>query len=212
MARVSNKLINLTGMVGGFVFYKSIYGDLMRTKPDKTGKKRKPSPLQKLQQDKMLVVMDFLKPLKRLLRENVFPPGSHLPAFHWAKSYYLEEAVYFEDESYHIHFSKSVVSLGDLRPPELMSVHVDGTYLVELQWQDNSEQALAYPDDGLLVVLCAPQARALFYQTHVARRSDQAVTITLNQSWEGVETHLWAGFSRPDKRASASVYLGSFIL
>ncbi len=212
MARVTNKLIHLTGMIDDLVFYKSIYGNLVRARPDFSGKKRKSSPLQKLQQDKMLVVMDFLRPLKRLLRENVFPPGSHLPAFHWAKSYYLNEVVYFEDEGYHINFPKALMSLGDLRPPELMSVHVDDTYLVELQWQDNSEQALAYPDDGLLVVLCAPQARALFYRTGVTRRSDQAVTITLNQSWEGVETHIWAGFSRPDKRASASVYLGSFIL
>ncbi len=212
MARVSNKLINLTGMVGGLVFYKSIYGDLVRTKPDKTGKKRKSSELQKLQQGKMQVVMAFLRPLKHLIKDNIFPPGTHLPAFHWAKSYYLEEAVYFEDDAYHIHFPKALLSLGDLRPPELLSVHVDDTYLIQLQWQDNSEQALAYPDDGLLVVLCAPQANAIFYRTDVARRSDQAVTISLNQSWEGVETHIWAGFSRPGERASTSVYMGNFIL
>lgn len=212
MARVRSQVVKLSGMVGGLVFYKSIYGELVRTKPVSVGKKRKSSVLQKLQQDKLPVVMTFLSPLKSLLKENMFPPGWVLPAFHWAKSYYLNEAVYYENERYHINFPKALMSLGDLRPPDLISAHVDDTYLIELQWQDNSDQALAYADDGLLVVLCAPEDKAILYRTDVAKRSDQAVTITLNKSWEGVETHIWAGFSQPGKRASASVYLGSFVL
>lgn len=212
MAKVTSKLIQLSGMIGGMVFYESIYGNIVREAPYKKSKKRKPSPLQKFQQGKMQVVMGFIRPLKRLLRENMFPSGTHLPPFHWAKSYYLNEALYMEDQAYHIHFSKALVSVGDLRPPELISAHIEDTYLVELQWQDNSNQGLAYPDDGLLVVLCAPTAKALLYQTNVAKRRDQGVTITLNKKWEGVETHMWAGFSQPGKRASNSIYMGSFTL
>jgi len=212
MARVKSKIIELSGKVGGLVFSSTIYGPLVREAPYTPRKKRKPTILQKFQQEKMQVVMGFLQPLQHLLRDTMFPPGSHLPPFHWAKSYYMNEAVYFENETYHILFSKALMSVGDLRPPELISAHVDDTHRVELQWQDNSEQALAYPDDGLLVILCAPQAKALLYQTDVAKRSEQGVTITLNEHWEGVETHLWAGFSQPGKRASASVYVGSFTL
>lgn len=212
MARVNSKLIELTGKIAGLVFYKSIYGNLARAKPESTGKKRKSSKLQKYQQNKLQVVMDFLKPLKRLLRENIFLQGSDLPPFHWAKSYYLNEVVYFDDGRYHINWPKALMSVGNLRPPELLSAHIDGTYLVQLQWQDNSDQALAYPDDELLVVLCAPGAKTILYKTGVAKRKDEGVTITLNQRWEGVETHLWAGFSQPGKQASVSLYLGSFAL
>src|SRR5690606_6470382 len=105
-----------------------------------------------------------------------------------------------------------LLSFGDVLPMEGIQVMPGAaTYGVTLQWVNNSHQAMAAPDDKLLVVCYAPQNQQLYYQTDLAQRADEHVSITLDATWASMDIHLWAGFQSADQlRASPSSYGGSF--
>lgn len=205
MARVSNDNFQLSGQVGGLVFVKTTHGNFVRSKPTYVGKKRKSSELQLLQQEKLQVVMQFLKPMKEMIKENFFPSANQKGANSWVKSYYMKEALEKGDEDFYVNYPKALMSFGNLRIPELISVHIDDAYQITLQWADNSDQGLAFADDELLVVLYAPQAHTMLYRSGVAYRSDQSVTIDLNPNWSGLITHIWVGFSRQEKKRKTGI-------
>jgi hypothetical protein len=212
MARIQKSLIGeLSGKAGGLVFKTGKNGNYISSLPTPTNKK--PTAEQQLQRNKMTVVMDFLRPLQFLIKEVYFPFQQNKSGFHAAKSYYLKEAVVMEHDAYSIHYTKALVSFGDVRGLEGLYMVPDGAaYSISLQWSDNSQQAMASVDDLLLVVCYAPETQDLFYQTKLAKRADGQVSITLDASWQAKMVHLWAGYQSADQlRASPSSYGGTFM-
>lgn len=210
MARVvKNPFGELSGKVGTVVFKKGKNGAYIASLPDVS--KHKPSMRQKMQRLKMSTVMAFLQPLQLLLKQTYFPFESQKSGFHAAKSYYLKEVVVFANDTYEIDYSKALVSFGDLRPiADLQLIPDAATHSVTVNWTNNSGQAMAHPDDVLLLVYYAPEKNKLSYRTHVALRADGTAVLQLDSHWAQQSLHIWAGFYRPSEgRAAMSCYGGS---
>lgn len=211
MARiVKNPLGELSGKAGELVFKNGKNGAYISSRPGPT--RKKPSAVQQLQRNKMKLVMDFLIPIQGFIKECYFPFQKATSGFHAAKSYYLKHALLFEDKSYRINYPKALISFGDLRPAEGVSLEVfPESHSFKINWSDNSHQAMAFPNDRLLLSCYAPETNRLFYKTNLADRKDASYTFQLDNSWEGMKVHLWTGFHQPEnQRASASVYVGEF--
>ena|SRR5690606_9254078 len=211
MARISKSLLGeLSGKVGNVVFKMGKNGPYISSIP--TPSKKAPTADQQLQRNKMTVVMDFLRPLQYLIKEAYFPFQQNKSGFHAAKSYYLKEAVVLENGSYTLNYPKALLSFGDVRPLDgIQLIPQPATQSVTVQWNDNSHQAMASPDDTLLVVCYAPESQQLYYQTRLAQRAEGQVSMALGNAWTAMEIHLWAGFQSADAlRASPSSYGGSF--
>jgi hypothetical protein len=212
MARIiNNPFGELSGKIGGVVAKRG-----KKTKPYlasmPTPTTAKPSAVQLLQRNKMTVVMDFLRPLQGLLRESFFPFQQNKSGFHVAKSYFLKEALNYVDGGYEINCSKALVSFGDLRIPEGMACEVtEEPYTMRITWADNSDQAMAYPKDRLMLVFYAPGIKKITREIGMAaRRKTGEALVKLTNMWAGTDIHVWAGFQqRKKKRASSSVYLGT---
>jgi len=174
----------------------------------------KPSPLQKLQRRKMSMAMAFLSPLSGLMKEAFMPFRKNKEGFDVAKSYFMKEALLpAEGGDFAIDYAKVLVTFGDLRIPEGILIDVDETIEkleITLHWEDNTHQAMAYPDDSLLLVMNVTGRPRFFYFKNKANRDSLSVTVSLPRSKEPEEHHLWMAFVRPEeKRASPSVYLGT---
>ena len=216
MARILKSPIGeLSGKAGGLVFKTGKNGNYVSSLPVPT--KKKPSAVQQLQRNKMTVVMEFLRPFQYLIKDNYFPFQQNKSGFHAAKSYYLKEAVVFQNGDYSINYPKALLSYGDLRGIKDLQIAVAANNEgFNLQWTDNCNQAMAYPNDQLLVVCYAPEAggiRRSYYRKDLAQRADGEAFYPLGASNTSTEYHIWAGFCRPEeKRASPSMYAGSVTL
>jgi hypothetical protein len=174
--------------------------------------KVKPTVVQKFQRNKMKVVMEFITPLSGLMKEYYRPFRKITSGFDAAKSYYLKEALTYTGEGYAIDYAKAMITFGDLRIPEgiQLDVHEENNKVdITLNWEDNSHQAMAYPDDRLLLVLNVTGSSRFYRFKYRANRDSLSVTVSLPRSKDPEELRLWMSFVRPEeKRASPSVYLG----
>ncbi|TPV35762.1 hypothetical protein FJ651_02270 [Paucihalobacter ruber] len=220
MARiVKNPFGELSGKVGELVFKKGKNGAYISMVPTPT--KKKPSVLQERQRLKMTTVMDFLKPLKRLLQEAYVPFASQKSGFHAAKSYYLREVVIPVNDSFTIDYPKALISFGDLRPATgvqltcLTTGRQPGSapQEIRLSWTNNSDQAMAYGDDALIIVTHTPERSITNIRYDLAVRAEGEVTLQLGMYATGAVTHVWLGFYRPhEQRAAMSTYAGSVVV
>lgn len=213
MARIiKNTIGELSGKAGGLVFKTGKNGNYVSSLPVHT--KKKPSAVQQLQRNKMTLVMEFLQPFQHVFREVYFPFQQNKSGFHAAKSHYLKEAVAFENGKYTIDYSKALLGYGDLRMIKDLQITPDiNTHSFTIQWIDNSRQAMACPDDQLMVVCFAPETQQRYFFRELANRLDEQVVCNLGNYNTPAEFHIWAGFYQPEqKRASPSVYGGCFVV
>lgn len=212
MARITNSpLGSMSGSLGDLVLKKNKHGkQTLSVKPDMSGVK--PSIVQKFQRSKMKVVMDFLSPLSGLMKEAYMPFRKNTSGFDAAKSYYLKEALIDTEEGYVIDYHKALITFGDLRIPEGIELSVDESaedLKIDLHWEDNSHQAMAYPDDLLSLVIYVPEDGRFIYERNLTSRDALSASVTLLSPFKAKELQLWMAFVRPEEqRASPSVYLG----
>ncbi|WP_339610787.1 DUF6266 family protein [uncultured Planktosalinus sp.] len=210
MARIVKSPIGqLSGKAGGLVFKTGKNGNYVSSLPVHSN--TKPSPIQKLQRNKMTVVMEFMRPFQWAFKDYYYPFQQKKSGFHAAKSYYLKEALEYDDGHYKINYPKALLTFGDLRMVEHLQITPDVEHhTLQLQWTDNSSQAMAYPDDELLLLFYAPANHQRFMFPKLAQRADASVVCDL-KSKQVQEYHVWVSFYQPEQqRASPSVYAGSF--
>lgn len=175
----------------------------------------KPSDFQKVQRNKLKVAMTLLSPLKGLIKEAYQPFQKNTAGFDAAKSYIMKDAIVTTGDGYVLDFGKVMVTFGDLRIPEGVTIAINeiGEELkIDLHWEDNSHQALAYTDDELMLVVYVVDEGRFVYFKHLAERQAFQATATLNASYASKELYLWMSFLRPhEQRASPSVYLGKIV-
>lgn len=212
MARIIKSPIGeLSGKAGGLVFKTGKNGNYVSSLPVPT--KKKPTVVQQLQRNKMTVVMEFMRPFQWAFRDFYFPFQKNKSGFHAAKSYYLKEALLYENEQYVINFSKALLTYGDLRIIENLQLTPDAeNHTLSLLWTNNSSQAMAYQEDALLVLFYAPETNQHFYFSKLARRADETAVCNLNNQ-QATEYHVWVSFHQPEQqRASPSVYGGKVLV
>lgn len=208
MARIKKSAIGeLSGKAGELVFKTGKYGNYVSSLPVR--RKDNPTPVQQLQRNKMTVVMEFMRPFQWAFKDYFFPFQQNKSGFHAAKSYFLKEALVFENDAYRIDYSKALLTYGDLKGIEGLQLTADPTrHTLQLQWTDNSRQALAYADDALLVLVYAPETGQRFQFLDLARRADETAECVFN-THSITDYHLWVSFVQPDQqRAAPGVYAG----
>ncbi|MEX0995979.1 MAG: DUF6266 family protein [Flavobacteriaceae bacterium] len=208
----SNPFGPMSGKLGGMNLkhYKKSNQQRLTNNPDMSGVKA--SKLQKIQRNKMSMAMAFLSPLSGLIKVAYRPFRKEREGFDVAKSYFMKEVLFPVEEGYDIDYGKVLVTFGDLRIPEgiLIDVDEDSERLdIALSWEDNTHQAMAYPDDSLLLVIRDAEDNRFIYFKNITTRDALTGSVSLQSSYKTKKLHLWMAFVRPEeKRASASVYLG----
>lgn len=215
MARIEDSPFGkISGTLGDMVFRRLKNGkQIAQKRPDFS--QVKPSGFQQVQRNKLKTAMALLSPLKGLIRDAYQPFQKNSSGFDAAKSYIMKEAIVVKEGGYVLDYRKVMVTFGDLRIPEGVVIAVnenDEELKIDLHWEDNSHQALAYSDDELiLVVYVADEGRFIYFKGLAERQALQA-TATFNISYASKELHLWMSFLRPhERRASPSVYLGKIV-
>lgn len=208
----SNPFGPMSGKLGDMTLkhYKKSKQQRLTKNPDMSGVKG--STLQKIQRNKMSLAMAFLSPLSGLIKVAYRPFRKEREGFDVAKSYFMKEVLFPVEEGYDIDYGKVLVTFGDLRIPEgiLIDVDEDSERLdIALSWEDNTHQAMAYPDDSLLLVIRDAEDNRFIYFKNITTRDALTGSVSLQSSYKTKKLHLWMAFVRPEeKRASASVYLG----
>lgn len=203
----------MSGKVGNMTLkhYKKSKQQRLAAIPDMSGVKA--SKLQKIQRNKMSMAMAFLSPLSGLIKVAYRPFRKDREGFDVAKSYFMKEVLFPTEEGYAVDYGKVLVTFGDLRIPEGIQIDVDEESErldIALQWEDNTHQAMAYPDDSLLLVVRDVEDNRFIYFKNITTRDTLSGAVSLQSSYKTKELHLWMAFVRPEeKRASASVYLGA---
>lgn len=144
------------GKVGFMVSYMLNGQQVVRSMPDRP--KRKPTPLALINQTRMKVSSQFLRPLKHILEfgyQYIAPKGSRVGTFQAAQSYVFKNALdYHEDGMPYVNPEKVLVFRGPLAPPQNLTVSRDGNVL-NFSWlvSDNSILVLlAYSEDSGLTL------------------------------------------------------------
>ncbi|MBP0902377.1 DUF6266 family protein [Mariniflexile gromovii] len=185
--------------------------NVMRSIPSKSTKTV--STAQQLQRDKFKFVLQFLTPLKGVLTETFGANVGSKTPFNNAMSYHMKEAVYYTGTVFEIDYSKVLIGMGGLCGIKNPVVHGAGTTALQLTWDDNSQQGLAYPDDALLVVAYAPALNDFDFFMAYSLREEAGCTLYFQEDFYGETVQLWATFTNTQLALTAtSQYLGSVVV
>lgn len=180
---------------------------ILRSLPIKSEKP--PSEAQLLQRLKMAVTMEFLTPIRPLLKVTFKKNLHDKSGFETAKSYYMKETLQATESGWEILYSKVLISAGDLRGFTNPSISVGADHTLHLEWTDDSGQAMANASDKVLLVMFIPQLKQFEIFKTDATRADGTTNIDYPQYYQGVEAHCWATFGTNNgSRYAVSTYLG----
>ncbi len=206
------------GILGGFsgkvgpVVGAQVNGqNILRSAPKKIT--RPPSEAQRLQRLKMKVVGDFLNPMAFLLTTSFGKPQGKKSSFNLATSYHLTDALIPTADGFSIQYPKVLIARGDLRGLDGTRLTVESNQTLQLQWDNNSNQAMANATDRLLLVLYVPELKAYEFYTNVATREEALALVSYPINWQGKEAHCWETFrSSTGVRNAVSSYLETILL
>jgi len=199
-----------SGKVGAVVGSNWRGKNVLRSAPRKSTKPI--SVAQQRQRDKFRCVQQFLTPLKTILTETFGTlTGSKTP-FNNAMSYHLKEAVKETATGFSMDYSKVLVGMGGLCGLEQPLVQPVAPHALNITWEDNSIQGLAYPTDAFLVVVYVPALHSFDYFTTDGLRETAACLLNFETSFYGETVHVWATFTNNNLGLTAtSRYLGAFV-
>lgn len=184
---------------------------VIRSVPSKS--KKPISTAQQLQRDKFKFVLQFLTPLKSILTETFGTNTGNTTPFNNAMSYHMKQAVNQTPTGFTMVYNKVLIGMGGLCGIENPVVYGTATHALNLAWDDNSHQGLAYPNDELLVIAYAPSLNDFDYFIATSQRDAHSVTLDFANAYIGKTVHLWATFTNTNLGLTAtSKYLGSFVV
>jgi len=203
MARYTNgPLGGFSGTLGPLVGATWRGETIMRTRP--TAGPKTYSTAQLLQQQRLKVVQEFLGDLKFLLSETFGSKTDKKPPYNNAMSYHMTEAILVDDDHLVINYPKVLIAKGDLRGIDQPIIALTAPETLNLTWQYHSNQALSYPDDGLVVVAYCPDLKHFEFFMGTHQRSDTACELVLPVAFEGLAVELWATFYNNTKGIAAT--------
>lgn len=208
MARFENgPLGGFSGKLGPVVGTTWRGQNVMRSVPRPSTKKF--SAAQVLQQQRLKTVQEFIGPMKALLNQTFGSKTGSNPPYNNAMSYHMTDALQQTETGCAIHYPKVLIAKGDLCAIEQPVLHHVAPETLTLNWIDNSNEGLAYPDDQLIVVAYCPHLHYFEYFINTHQRADTFCELILPVAFEGLEIELWASFYNERKQISAtSRYLG----
>ena len=171
------------------------------------------SAAQQKQRDKFKGVSQFLTPIKEILTETFGASVGSKSPFNNAMSYHMKEAVQQTTVGFQLEYAKVLIGKGGLCGLENPVVQMLPTHRLQVSWDDNSTQGLAYPTDAFLIVAYAPALQRFEYAMGESLRETEQGVLSFQESFYGETVHLWATFHNAKLALTAtSRYLGSFVI
>ena len=212
MATINQGILGgFSGKIGNVVGRTWRGKNVLRSAPRKSTKPI--SAAQQRQRDKFKCVLQFLTPLKGILTETFGANVGSKTPFNHAMSYHMKEAVIHTPTGFTMEYAKVLVAMGGLCGLENSVVQSATAHSLQITWQDNSTQGLAYPTDAFLVVAYAPSIHSFeYFKGNSLRETEQAI-LNFTAPFYGETVHLWASFTNNNKALTAtSRYLGAFVI
>jgi hypothetical protein len=185
--------------------------NVLRSAPRKSTKPA--SAAQQKQRDKFAGVLQFLMPLKGILTETFGATVGSKSPFNNAMSYHMKEAVKQTTDGFQLAYAKVLIGKGGLCGIENPVVQMLPIHRLQISWDDNSTQGLAYPTDDFLIVAYVPSLQSFTYAMGDSDREAGQGKLNFQESFYGETVHLWVTFYNAKiALAATSTYLGSFVI
>ena len=154
--------------------------------------------------------LKFLQPLTAFLRVGFKNYAVKMTAFNSAMSYNLNNALAGSFPEYFIDYPSALVSRGTL--PGALNPQIQSTNLnqIDFTWQDNSQEANAYPNDKALLVVFNPDKQQAITIVGGNDRSLGQQSIEVPATFAGNQVHCYIAFQNANQSVlSNSVYVGA---
>ncbi|WPR74079.1 DUF6266 family protein [Algoriphagus sp. NG3] len=212
MAIISDSsVIQPQGKVGGFTFYKLNGKIIMRSLPRAPHKNAtNPTPLQKVYQNRLAEVNDYLRPLSRVLDFGYQNYLDKKTGVNWAHTDVSTKG-YNHTANPRINPAYLQISRGSLLGAEapLAVRTADG---ITISWKDNSVEGNASEGDSVMILLNQPELQKHTWIKEAGRRRDLQVIVPLDGKNPENEREVYLTFYRPLNKKklviSNSIYLG----
>ncbi|MBU3928133.1 MAG: hypothetical protein KKB74_10035, partial [Bacteroidetes bacterium] len=137
----------LSGKVGNVVGGNVRGTDYLRSLP--TGNTNANTILQQTQRMKFAAVINFLRPMKDIVRIGFKPEAGKLSGFNVAMSYNFHQALVGDyDQGFEMNYEKVLIARGELPTIEGATIESTVARQLDLTWEDNSVESLAGPEDA----------------------------------------------------------------
>lgn len=212
MAKFKNGI--LTGIIGALSFANYKGKQVVKKRPGKGSKrKRKSTPAQKGQMNKLLAVNKFLTNIKPLISIG-YQESDKLSAYNECMSELLLNAVVLENNAYRVDHSKVKISRGSLVAPEVLSVEVNPG-AINFTWSTSIKNPNTRKNDEMVALILDSSGEAEIMDC-IGLRIDGNGVIEIPEKISK-PYHVWLLFSNPRmfpyesrKKISDSVYIGEF--
>ncbi|WP_339868817.1 DUF6266 family protein [uncultured Algoriphagus sp.] len=212
MATISeSSVIQPQGKVGGFTFYKLNGKIIMRSLPRAPHKNgTNPTPLQKVYQNRLAEVNDYLRPLSRVLDFGYQNFLDQKTGVNWAHTNVSTKG-YNHKANPRINPAFLQISRGSLLGAEapLAIRTADG---ITVSWKDNSVEGNASEGDSVMILLNQPELQKHIWIKEAGRRRNLQALAALEGENSEKEWEVYLAFYRPlnNKKLviSDSIYLG----
>ena len=172
----------------------------------------KPSKNQVEQNARFTFLMNFISPLGKLFGITFGDRATRMTGVNLAFRYNYQNALTGIFPTFHLDYSKVLISKGSLNPAGSPTVAATGGGIVKFDWKDNSGVSLAKgTDTSILVIHCPELKRSLYIQEGPTRSTGTASFDAGNFMGKTVET--WIAFMSADKKeVSTSDYTGQLVI
>ncbi|WBL41926.1 DUF6266 family protein [Algoriphagus halophytocola] len=212
MATLSDtSVIQPQGKVGGFTFYKLNGKIIMRSLPRAPHKNgTNPTPLQKVYQNRLAEVNDYLRPLSRVLDFGYQNYLDQKTGMNWAHTNVSTKG-YNHKANPRINPAFLQISRGSLLGAEspLAFRTEEG---ISISWKDNSLEGNASEGDSVMILLNQPELQKHIWIKEAGRRNELQALVQLDAVDSENEWEVYLAFHRPlnTKKIiiSDSIYLG----
>lgn len=201
----------LSGKIGNVVGSTWRGKNVLRSAPSTS--KKPASKAQKKQRDKFKNVSAFLIPIKGILTKTFGAKVGVKSPYNFAMSYHMKEAVQQTPAGFQLEYSKILIGKGGLCGIENPVVQTLPTHRLQVSWDDNSTQGLAYPTDAFLIVAYALSLQSFTYAMGDSVRETGQGVLNFQESFYGETVHVWTTFYNAKiALAATSNYLGFFVI
>lgn len=172
-------------------------------------KKTGSTPAQEAQRTKFKLIIELLKPLKKVVNVTFLTSDPLKTGMNNATAYNLANAIAGEYPELSVDYTKLAVARGNLPFAEQSTVAANGSMLT-FTWQPNLATGSAQANDQVVLVAYCPMLKQCRESFGPATRD--AGTATFNvAAFNGQEVHTYIAFISEDKKLSSdSVYTGKF--
>jgi len=209
MGTIKNGLLGgFSGKVGPVVGATWRNKNIIRSAPQPSSKPR--SQAQLSNQSDFGLVSSFLSKYRFFLKQYFGESPVPSQRFYNAMSYHKLHATRQEDGLFYMNYPKVLISKGATPGVLGVTLTLEANNSIQLTWDNNSEQALAAPNDLLTVAAYAPALHTFYFFEACAERQDTTVQLTIPARFTDKNLKLWATFTNQAKHptAATSCYVG----